>query len=324
MSSVALRVRPDVSLRGVLLVPRLALFAGVTLACCGATAEGWLQGPAVLPPVLAAIGIAMWHGAYDQVQAEQVLAGPLGRQWLPMFLAGYAGLAGLTFVAWRLVPFASLVLFLLYASWHFGSEAEQRTPSLPGALVAFALGAAPIVAACRWHGDAVTPIFAQMAGGQAARAEGLTHLLAMGCRPVLATTVVGIGLGLLGCGRAQKSELLAVVVLQTALFAMCDPLVAFAAYFCCWHTPEHLVATSAAPASLTGNLKAGLVPWLLSLVMLAALFALGRHEAAAYRAEIFILLSSLTVPHMALNELRRAQFARGPTRGEIPDESPGY
>jgi Brp/Blh family beta-carotene 15,15'-monooxygenase len=311
MSSAVLRVGPDVSARGILLLPRVTLFACVTLLCCLASAEGLLHGPAVLPFALAAIAVAMWHGAYDQVQAEQVLAGVLGRSWLPVFLAGYAVLAGLTFVGWQLVPFASLVLFLLYAAWHFGSEAEQRTPTLPGALVALAMGSVPIVAACRWHGDAVTPIFAQMAGGQAAGAWVLTHVLAKGCWPVLATALVGIVLGQVGRGPAQKAELLAVLALQVALFAMCDPLVAFAAYFCCWHTPEHLVATSVAPATLGHNLKAGLVPWLLSLLMLAALFALGRHEATAYRAEIFILLSALTVPHMALNELRRAQFARG-------------
>jgi Brp/Blh family beta-carotene 15,15'-monooxygenase len=122
---------------------------------------------------------------------------------------------------------------------------------------------------------------------------------------------MGIVLGQVGRGRVQKAELLTVLALQALLFAICDPIVAFAAYFCCWHTPEHLVATSVAPASLGRNLKAGLVPWLLTLVLLAAFFALGRHEATAYRAEIFILLSALTVPHMALNELRRAQFARG-------------
>ena len=308
MSSAVLAVCPDASARGVLLLPRVTLFACVTLICCVATSEGLLRGPAVLPLALAAIAVAMWHGAYDQVQAEQVLARVLGRRWLPVFLAGYAGLAALTFVGWRLVPFASLVLFLLYAAWHFGSEAEQRTPALPGALVALAMGAVPIVAACQWHAHAVTPIFAQMAGREAA---GLTQVLAKCCWPVLATAVVGIVLGQAGRGRAQKAELLAVLALQTALFATCDPLVAFAGYFCCWHTPEHLVATSVAPASLRRNLKAGLVPWLLSLVMLATVFALGRHEATAYRAEIFILLSALTVPHMALNELRRAQFSQG-------------
>jgi Brp/Blh family beta-carotene 15,15'-monooxygenase len=294
-----------------LLPQRLALFAGVTLVCCGAAAGGLLRGAAVLPLALAAIAVAMWHGAYDQVQAEQVLARPFGQRWLPMFLTGYVVLAGLTLAGWRLAPFASLVLFLLYASWHFGTEAEQRMPSLPGATVALAMGAVPIVAACWWHGDAVTPIFAQMAGRQGALTDGLTHALAVGCWPVLATALIGIALGRLGRGRAQKAELLAVLVLQVALFAMCDPLVAFAVYFCCWHTPEHLVATSVAPASLGQNLKAGLVPWLLSMVLLAALFTLGRHEAVAYRAEIFILLSALTVPHMALNELRRTQFARG-------------
>jgi Brp/Blh family beta-carotene 15,15'-monooxygenase len=307
MSSVSLSLRPVHSVSHILLPQRLTLFAGVALACCAATAAHLMSGPAVLPLATAAIAIAMWHGAYDQVQAEHMLAGPLGRRWLPIFLTGYAALGALTFLGWRIAPFVSLILFLLYAAWHFGSEAEQRTPAPPAALAALALGAAPIVAACRWHGDEVTPIFAAMIAGQRLHAETLTHVLSTVCWPVLAVAALGIVLG--RHDLAQRVEMLAVLLIQIALFAICDPLIAFAVYFCCWHTPEHLLATSLPPASLGRNLKAGLVPWLLSLVLLAVCFALGRREATAYRAEIFILLSALTVPHMALNELRRFEFS---------------
>ncbi len=329
--SAAAAVLPGQSARTVLLRERFLFFAAIAAACCAASALQLLRGPAVLAVVLAAIGIAMWHGAYDHVQAGQLLAAPLGRRWLPIFLVGYASLAGLTLLSWWVFPLASLVCFLAYSAWHFGTEPEQATLSPVSAAAALALGAVPIVAACRWHSAAVMPIFASMLapthalpGEASAQAALLTHAISAACWPVLAAALLAIVLGAFGHGRAERGELFAVTALQAALFILCDPLIAFAVYFCCWHTPEHLVATSAPNLAdepslrvgLSRNLRAGFVPWLLSLALLAAIFVVGRHQAASYRAEIFIVLSALTVPHMALNELRRAR--NGKQRRALP------
>ena len=331
-ATLAAVASPAGSARGVLLRERFVFFAVVAVACCAAALL--LQGPAVPVFALAAIAVAMWHGAYDHVQAEQVLAAPLGRHWLPLFLAGYASLAALTLLGWWLAPFASLLFFLGYSAWHFGTEPEQGTLTPVSALAAVALGAVPIVAACRWRPGAVAAIFAQMLaapvfapaslhalpGEAIARAISLTHALSAACWPVLAAALLGIALGVFGRDTAGRAELFAVTMLQVALFVFCDPLVAFAVYFCCWHTPEHLVSTSMPAAqgslrtSLGRNLRAGLLPWLLSLCFLAAIFFFGRHQAASYRAEVFIVLSALTVPHMVLNELRRAR--RGTRQSE--------
>ncbi len=307
------------SARGVLLPERFALFAGVAVLCC--LSAGALHGRAAEGLAIAAIAIAMWHGAYDHVQARQILPLPLGRisprlagHWLPVFLGGYVGLAALTLLGWRLFPLASLLLFLGYSAWHFGTEPEQATPSFATAVPAVAFGALPIVAACRWHGLAVAPIFARMLDGTAdapARAQALTGALSAACWPVLALALLGAASGVLGRSLAQRAELLGLAVLEVALFVCCDPLVAFAVFFCCWHTPEHLVTTSiprsgnTLQAGIFRNLRAGLLPWLLSLLFLAGALLLGRHQAASYEGEVFIVLSALTVPHMALNELRR-------------------
>ncbi len=295
---------------------RLGSFALVAAACMGLSAAGALRGAAVLPLALAAVAVAMWHGAYDHVQAETMLARPLGPRWLLVFLAGYAGLVALTLLGWWLFPLVSLVAFLLYSAWHFGTEPEETTPSPRVGAAALALGAVPIVAACRWHGAAVEPIFAQMLGQvDAGAAPGLTGVLSRACRPVLAAAFLAIGSGVLGRSWAARFELAAVALLQAGLFVWCDPLIAFAVYFCCWHTPEHLLATSmpepdrpSLRANLRRNLRAGLVPWLLSLVFVGVAFAYVRRGAAAYEGELFVILSALTVPHMALNELRRARW----------------
>ncbi len=301
------------SARGFWLPARLGLFAAVALACCGLSVAGWLRGPAVVPFALAAVAIAMWHGAYDHVQGEQLLRARLGRRWLVWFLGGYLLLFGLTLVGWFLAPVASLALFLLYSAWHFGTEPEERTPGPAVALAGLAWGAVPILAACRWQGTAVTPIFAAMLGRHGSAAGALCGALGFALWPVLSMALLGIAGGLLGRSPAQRGELLAVAVLQVALFVLCDPLVAFAVYFCCWHTPEHLLATSVGePGGLRRNLRAGFLPWLLSLGFLGLAFAYGRHGAEVYQARLFIVLSALTVPHMALNELRRG-LRRHPT-----------
>ena len=308
------------SARTVLLVPRLGLFAAVVVACCVASRAGLMQGKSLLPVVLAAIAIAMWHGAYDQVQAEQVLASRFGSRWLAVFLTCYVSLAALTLLGWWLFPLASLVLFLAYSAWHFGTEPERLTPRFSTALAAFAFGAAPIVAACRWHVAEVKPIFAQMLFGASAsesNAGVLVHGLALACWPVLAFALACVALGQFGRGLAQRVELFAVATLIIVLFRFCNPMLAFAVYFCCWHTPEHLVSTSvpersdaALGANLARNLRAGFVPWVFSLLFLGAVFFFGQHAAASYKSEIFIVLSALTVPHMALNEFRHMQSSR--------------
>lgn len=299
-----------------LLRPRLAVFALTVALAVLASTLGLLSGPVAASLLIAAIAVAVWHGAYDHVQAQPLIKPWLGRFWLLYFVAGYLALAGLTLVGWWLFPFYSLLLFLFYSAWHFGTEAEQGIPSLATAITATALGSVPIVAAAYWHPAFVTHIFSLMLGG-GARAEAHAAMLAsalalaFGCWPLTGLAAVGAIAGLFGGERDQRLGLLVLIGLQMVLFMACGSFFAFAVYFCVWHSPEHLVSTSTAPGlgglggQMRANLRAGVWPWLASLAGLALLFWAGRQDMAAYQAEIFIALSVvLTVPHMALNELR--------------------
>jgi Brp/Blh family beta-carotene 15,15'-monooxygenase len=313
---------------GHFLGPRLALYSACALACCAISEAGWGRSPALLPLALAAVAVAMWHGAYDPVQARSILQPRLGSRWLPVFLAGYLALAACTLAAWWLFPFVSLVLFLGYSSWHFGTEGVESlsrgsaaagdAPSTAtvtySALAGFALGALPIAAACRLRPAQVSPVFAQMLHGpsSAASAVQLTAWLGRAFWPDVVITLLAAGMGCFGKGTLGRLGPAAVAGLTVGLFLFCNPFVAFAAYFCCWHTPAHLVATSepctrheTLSTNLYRNLRAGLLPWLLSLAALAVVFLVGRHALTTYQAELFIVLSALTVPHMALNELER-------------------
>ena len=322
MSSLPALPSPSLrSVRPVLLLERHAIFAFVVLLVGGLSAGGLLKGREVVPFAIGAIALAMWHGAYDQVQAEPLLLPWLGRRWRPVFLAGYVLLTALTALGWWLFPLASLLFFLMYSAWHFGTEPELWTPGPLASVTAVALGAIPIVAACRWHPVAVEAILLPMLHGAAAAPMEAHRVSVVGstlCGPFLLVAAGGILAGLFGRAPVVKVQLLSIVVLQAVLFLLCDPLVAFAVFFCFWHTPEHMVATSmpTAPAEtlggrLTQNLRAGLLPWLLSVTAVAIVFLLGHREAASYRSEIFVVLSALTVPHMALNELGRAMLKEG-------------
>ncbi len=314
MSEATLHSSVTPSVRGLLLPARLMAFSAVVGLCCVLSGLGLLRGAAAAALAIGAVSIAMWHGAYDHVQARQVLAPTLGRRWLPAFLIGYAALAGAVLLGWWWFPLSSLVLFFSYSAWHFGTEPDEDTPGPAGGLVAFLLGAVPIVAACRWHGSEVVPILAAMVSHKAdalANAQGLVDVLSFLCWPVLLAAALGVLAGALG---QQRATLLCGLALQILLFRVCNPLTAFAAFFCCWHAPEHLLATSTGSGSLKTalrrNLRAGLLPWLVSLFLLGAAFAWGRHEWVAYQSELFVILSALTVPHMMLNELGRSQWLR--------------
>ncbi len=302
--------------RAAFLPARLSLLAAAAAVCCVLSRAGLLQGAPAAGLAIVAIAIAMAHGSYDHVQARQLLSGRFGYRWAPIFLGSYVLLAGIVLLGWRLLPFASLLLFLGYSAWHFGMEPERSAPVPLAAASGFALGAVPIVAACHWQGLGVTPIFAQMLGRAAANAPELTQAFSLACWPVLGLAALGIVSGKLNGSFPVRVQLAAATALQVMLFVWCDPVVAFAVFFCCWHTPEHLLATSMPDAgrpslrkNVLRNLRAGFVPWLLSLGLLGLAFAYGQKGVAAHEGQLFILLSALTVPHMALDELRRSRFA---------------
>ncbi len=315
MSGFAVSFAPaGPSTRALFLPARLLLLACATAVVCAASRAGVLGGPVAAAMAIAAVAIAMAHGAYDHLQGRRRLAPRFGARWPLVFFPAYLLLAGLTLLGWRFVPVASLLLFLAYSSWHFGLEPEGRLPGVLRLATGFALGALPIVAACRWQSSEVSAIFGQMLGASSSYAGPLTRALGLACWPVAALAVAGAASGSLAHPLADRLQLAASAGLQLALFFFCQPVVAFAVFFCCWHTPEHLLATSlpdrpgsSLRGNLVANLRAGVGPWLLSVAALAGAFVFGRQGLVAHQGQIFVLLSALTVPHMALDELRRVE-----------------
>lgn len=249
---------------------------------------------------LLGLALAIWHGAYDTVLARGVMRRTLGRSWRLPFYLGYVGLAVAVLALWWAFPVVALVAFLLYSAFHFGTEAEPNLVPVQ-TLSALAFGALPIVAACRWSRSEVEPIFVLLLRGH----EAMAHAISTAAGRLL---VPAIALSLLPLLRAWPSLVRRTLVLLSVLllFRLCPPLLAFAVYFCLWHTPEHLLETShdghGRPSlhTMTRNLRGGMAPWLLSLAAVAIAGWTGRHTLQAYTGLIFVALSALTVPHMVL------------------------
>lgn len=294
---------------------KLGLYlAGSLLAVA---AEHLLRGrhEALLVFAFFGVCIAVWHGAFDGALAAEDLPERLGRWWLPLFGAGYLLLVGAVLLLWWQAPFAALGLFLLYSAWHFGTERLQHLSPVT-AIFGLAAGVLPIAAACAWHADEVTAIFGSMLHGAAAPQAAAQHLTALGASllwPGVAMLLTGT---LIGKSRSEGLVELLYLGVTLLLFRFCSPMVAFAVFFCLWHTPEHLIATSGdaqghlSASVLRRHLRAGIVPWIVALAGIGALCFFAPHTVLAYLAELFVGLSALTVPHMLLGEWLRGGAGR--------------
>ena len=259
---------------------------------------------------LAGILIAVWHGAFDGVLARPVLKPHFGHRWMLVFVSGYLLLGVLVAALWWWKPQVALPLFLLYSAWHFGTEGTAWQPTPLSSAVALCQGFVPIAASCYWHPVEVAGIFSPMLGTAAPWAPRLAARAGAALLPSCAVVV--------GCSLLRPREHGASLVLtglELLLFWRANPLLAFAIFFCCWHTPEHLAASSTSASgrlswrTMRLQLRSGFWPWLVSLLFFAGLLAAEGHRLMAVAASVFLLLSALTVPHMALNELRRRSHA---------------
>jgi lycopene beta-cyclase len=292
---------------------RLFLFGLCVGMVCIAPAQ---ESHGLLIAIIAGICIAMWHGAYDGVLAKPVFAPRLGRLWLAGFAAGYLLLAGAVMLLWWAAPALALLLFLLYSAWHFGTEVDFESLSPMSALTALSIGGLPILAACRWHVAEVSSLFATMLGNgtQKVFAQSVAMAAAQLLPAGLLIAVCGVGAGFRGKAWSTRIELLVLIALEMVLFRLCNPVLAFGIFFCVWHTPEHLTSSARdadgrfSARVMWQQLRSGIAPWVASLCLLGLMIGLGPRNLIAYESAIFIFLSALTVPHMALNEIRRGEY----------------
>ena len=256
-------------------------------------------GMANLVAVMAVVVIGVPHGAFDGAIATY-----LGYSRRLTFLLGFAalyiGLATLVVCLWLLFPAVSLIMFLAISIVHFGFGDARVSAGWFRWVQTFAHGGVVVAGISQSHKAKVDQIFAFLSGDMTSPVWVAIDIVSV---------IVVLSIGIYGwralrnnCWRAGFLELSLLLV----LFSQVPPLVGFAFYFCCIHSPRHMwgiwksvqkimlrrtLYTQALLLTLV-SWSAGGVAWWWSAFAMPL-------ESALLRV-VFIGLAGLTVPHMVL------------------------
>lgn len=259
-----------------------------------------------LQSLAAAVGIVFFglpHGAVDTLVAHKLklTKNPVN---LAGFLVTYLGLAALAVAFWLVAPTAALLTFLLISAWHFGGD---WSPTIVG-FDRFIVGVALLCTTTLFHQDDVATIFASLV--EATDADLLaSSMFAIACTllPVAACLPFKPEI------RSTAPRVPIIATLTAAL--VLPPLLFFLAYFCWYHSPRHL------EESLTGMRSLPVPKVLRSILghMLVAVPVMATASHFTQNAEHlvqsawlqfgFVGLFALTVPHLVLEEIRKARAA---------------
>jgi Brp/Blh family beta-carotene 15,15'-monooxygenase len=270
-------------------------------------------GIANLVAVMAVVVIGLPHGAFDGAVATY-----LGHSRRLTFFLGFAalyiGLAILFVCLWLLFPAASLIMFLAISIIHFGFGDARVSGGWFRWVQTFAHGGVVVAGISQSHRAAVDKVFAFLSGDMTSPVWIAIDIF---------SAIMVVSLGIYGW-RALRTNRWRAGFLELSLllilFSQVPPLVGFAFYFCCIHSPRHMrsiwqsvqtimlrrtLYTQALLLTLVSWSAGGVAWWWCALAMPL--------ESALLRV-VFIGLAGLTVPHMVLSDglfrLREAQTFR--------------
>ncbi len=287
--------------------------SAATLALVGA----WLAAPALpsaATQTLAASALLLLgvpHGGLDLWLARRRLSPGLGSSWAPVFATAYLALAAAVVVGWAMAPAAALLAFLVISVLHFGSGDRVLTRSGPvlGTVEVLMRGAVPTLVPLLAHPEQAAGTLGVLASVPPRSVAGVLALAG----PVAAGPMaVGAGLVAGACllgrgtrdGRRALGAAFELPLLALAAVAL-PPLLSFAAYFCLWHAPRHVLHLRD-----RGVLPAGGRAWRDAALATGAalglglgaflLLAQGVGPEVAWLRTLFVGLAALTVPHVLL------------------------
>jgi beta-carotene 15,15'-dioxygenase len=234
------------------------------------------------------------HGALDPVFAARIYTLRKPFSWA-CFVCIYLLLALSVVLLWRVAPLLFLSGFLVISLVHFSGDLIAGTV-WP---VRMLYGGAPIVLPTLIHAREVIQIFSFLI--DPISAQILVHVLALCSLPWLVAL-------LLACvHQLRVNTLTAIEIAAVGMLAVsAPPLVSFTVFFCCMHSPRHLLRTLQHAPMYSGRRLCiiALGPLLGVGVLLLAGAALLTETAqdAKLIQIIFVGLAALTVPHMLLVE----------------------
>ena len=261
------------------------------------------------------LSIGISHGSLDNLKGKKLFQ-ILGFNNFLFFYLSYILIALLIIILWIIIPYISLIIFLIVASYHFGKEDTQfliSENSNYNQLLFFLKGSLIVFAPLYFHFDETISIFKLLLIDN----ESFYNFLNF----VEANNVLLYGIVLSTLSNillfTQKFELKNFTILLDYFSIIIinfyfSPLVAFTIYFCFLHSIRHIISLM---SELDNNdLKNGFKIFTkkaLPLTILTAIFCLiglyflsnTYNFNSSILKIIFIGLASLTFPHILLEYL---------------------
>ena len=268
-----------------------------------------------IPPLiclLLILTIGVSHGSLDHVKGKK-LFNILNINKISMFYFSYILIAILVIIIWIIIPFISLMIFLLVASYHFGKEDTQfliNENSYFNQLLFFLKGLLIIVAPIFFHFEETVAIFKLLLVDSEIFYSTLEFIEVNKILPIaiILSSLSSIFLFL------RKFEIKKFIVFFDYFSILIlnyylTPLVAFTVYFCFLHSIRHSITLIYEIDK--NDFKNGLkvfVQKALPLSVLTAIFCLiglyllnnNYDFNSSILKIIFIGLASLTFPHILL------------------------
>jgi len=247
--------------------------------------------------LIASVGVS--HGSLDHIKGTKLLKIFKIKNKLSFYLI-YIFLSLVVVCSWLALPFLTLTIFLIIASYHFGKEDSvfgKINKFKLGSLFLFLKGSLVILAPLYFHASETIQIFAIL---DVKFNQYNSSLI-----------VVLIFLSLISNFFINKNVILSLLDSLTIIVLNInfEPLLAFTIYFCFLHSIRH--SLSLIEDMNNKNFKKGLIKFLkralpltivTSLGFLIAVFLLNKYYLlnSAILKVVFIGLASLTFPHILL------------------------
>jgi Brp/Blh family beta-carotene 15,15'-monooxygenase len=250
--------------------------------------------------LIASVGVS--HGSLDYIKGAKLLKIFKIKNKLSFYLI-YILLSLVVVCSWLILPFFTLTLFLIVASYHFGKEDSvfgNFNKFKLSSLFLFLKGSLVILAPLYFHAYETIKIF---------------EILDVKFNQYNSTLIVIlISLSLISNFFIDKNIILSLIDSLTIIVLNMnfEPLLAFTVYFCFLHSIRH--SLSLIENMSNKNFKKGLINFLKKALPLTIVTALGFLIAVfllnkyflintAILKVIFIGLASLTFPHILLEYL---------------------
>ena len=269
--------------------------------------------------LLAVCFIGVPHGGLDHIKGRKQLEARWGNYWSIPFFTVYLLISVATVLGWLMNPLLTAIAFFLASAIHFGREDQlmSQSPCLRRVILDAASGGLviwiPAVARPAEFQQILASIIPSAVTSSIDTIVYLTSGLAIAMIPIALGEIAYTGFSpsakKLG-GRLRSIR----HVVMIGLFASTPILVAFTVYFCAWHSIRGLRHLMQENHMRLGELLVATMPMSFGAIALIGLgmwfWNSGRELSDELIRSLFIGLSALAVPHLALNAIPTASSYR--------------